>query len=189
MRRVRMRGRGETISMLLASRAYTYTYNAIQQQPDPKVPPAMTGPAHPICAYPSWAPTRRSHLPPAASPSVAWHGIPVRARRIAGQAFNDGLPRVRSRVLRSPTAQRRRRLTYDKSNGNGVAQPKSVRSSSMCGRFHIGLVVMRCTRAAVGISGSPSTSDVHAVDKERHKSITTRATRRARSAGTQKVGR
>jgi hypothetical protein len=45
---------------------------------------------------------------------------------------------------------------------------------------------MRCTRAPVRSGGSPSTSDVQAVDKDRRKSITTRATPRARSTQARK---
>ncbi|KAM0710104.1 hypothetical protein Q7P35_002466 [Cladosporium inversicolor] len=115
-----------------------------------------------------------------------WHDMAYRAHRVAGQAFNRQRWAATTkhessrRVLRSPTAQRcsgggRLPRRQPKSNGNGVAQPKSVRSSTVS--HWLGGDEMHARASG----GSPSTSDVHKVDKERRKSITTRATPRARS--------
>lgn len=111
-----------------------YTYNAaIKQQPDSKVPPAMTRPPH-LClsimgsdkeVAPSFLPPPSQHL---------WRGIPVRARRESRAKRStciDGPPRVITAAccaVRPLSGDGRLRLGYDKSNGNGVAQQKSVGS-------------------------------------------------------------
>ena len=110
-----------------------YTYNtAIQQQPDPKVPPRDDPPTPSVLVHHGLRQGGRTFLPP---PSQhLWRGIPVRARRESRAKRStciDGPPRVITAAccaVRPLSGDGRLRLGYDKSNGNGVAQQKSVGS-------------------------------------------------------------
>lgn len=134
----------------------------------------------------------RTFLPP--PPLMAYRCVHAESRgpsvQHASLRRHESSPPRAGRPL-SGHGRARRLGCDDKSNGNGVAHPKSQFVAVACvPGFTLAWVVMRCTRAPVRSGGSPSTSDVHAVDKERRKSITTRATPRAGShAGTLKVGR
>lgn len=110
-----------------------YTYNAaIQQQPDPKVPPAMTRPPH-LClsimgsdkeVAPSFRRLRSLS-------GMAYRCVHAESRGPSLQHAIDGPPRVITAAccaVRPLSGDGRLRLGYDKSNGNGVAQQKSVGS-------------------------------------------------------------
>lgn len=163
-----------------------YTYNAaIKQQPDPKVPPAMTRPPH-LClsimgsdkeVAPSFRRLRNLS-------GVAYRCVHAESRGPSVQHASMG--RHESSPPRAAQSDRSAATdAYDwvatRATATASHSKSQLAACSMCGRFHIGLVVMRCTRAPVRSSGSPRTSDVHAADKERRKSIATRATPRARS--------
>lgn len=171
---------------------YTYNGHPSNSNPIPRCPPAMSRAPH-LCLSIMGS---DKEVAPSFRRRLSWH-TGACTQRVAGQAFNMHRCAVtshRRRVLGRPLSGhgRARRLGCDdKSNGNGVAHPKSQFAAVACvPGFTLAWVVMRCTRAPVRSGGSPSTSDVHAVDKERRKSITTRATPRAGShAGTLKVGR
>jgi len=100
--------------MLLHARIYTS-----KQQPDLKVLPAMARTPSVLMGADKEvapSPTAIARAPSSLQAVAAvWHGISVRA--VAGQAFNDGPPRV----IIAHGAQFRRPAT-----SNGAAQRKSV---------------------------------------------------------------
>jgi hypothetical protein len=132
--------------MLLHARIYKISSNPISRC-------SPRWPAPHLC---SWLPTRRSHLPSHARTSLSKPSpsgmayIAVRCARFAGQAFDDGPPRVIAHAAQSDRQRREQRR-------------RTKKVSCMCGLFHTGSVVMRCTRAApsgwprrVRSGGSPS---------------------------------